>query len=321
MIANKDGVSIPVCVAGNIMADVQSLIVHIGEQLIENEMLSVYKVPSEYLNRYILHISKVEGRSITLSAGTDDGYTGAMMDDAVKLLTDIFNRSGDGSLTDAMYKLFPDPCYMSWIASDLNALSLDMKGFSIQYSSMGSSGLFKGASEEAVTACPEQGRKHSSAIGLISSGTGGGKLIFDSAEVALHYSSAEAEESARKITGSMLGRVFGELVFSRRGVLTDIRGVYRVEPVSSVRFSRIISPDRDVAFGRPVVAHISFGEGEWTIRNKEINLEIKCPRWDDAVRMFHNRFMMCFEAYCAKTAPDMGAFSRYFESLSPVSRD
>lgn len=322
VVANKSGKDIPVIVAGNIMTDVQSLIVHIGEQLIGKEMYAVYKIPSEYLNRFILHISHVEGRSVTLSAGTDDGYTGALMDEAVRILTEIFDRSGDGSLADRIFEMFPDPRYMSWIVSDLNALSSDMSGYSIQYESMGSVGVFKGVPEELSCVEPEPNEQHGSAIGTIIQAPDNLKMVFDFSEINLYFKEDVAKADAKDLSNKMLGRVYGELIFSKRGTLMEIRDIYKVEPVKGLSFKTIVSQDRDVTFATPVYANISYNGKEWAVSNKDANLEIKSARWDDAVRMFHNMFMLCFESCCARknTESCNDPVSKYICSLSPVNR-
>ena len=309
-------------VAGNIMTDIQSLIVHIGEQLIGKEMSAVYKIPPEYLNRFILHISHVEGRSITLSTGSLDGYTGALSDEAVRVLTEIFDRSADGSLPDKIFEMFPDPRYLSWIVSDLNALSSDMSGYSIEYDSMGSVGVFKGVPEALSCVEPEPNEQHGCAIGCIMQAPDNLKMVFDFSEINLYFKEESAKAEAQKLSKKMLGRVYGDLIFSKRGTLLEIRDIYKVEPAGDLCFKTIVSQDRDVTFSSPVTATISYNGKEWALANKDAKLDIKSARWDEVVRTFHNRFMLCFESYCAKkpSDADKDAVSGYIGSLSPVCR-
>ncbi len=296
VISNKEGDDIPVSVAGSIMMDVQSLIVHIGAQLIEKDMMTLYAVPKEYLNRFILHITEVDGRSMTLSTEAADRFTGTLMDDTVKIMTLMMNMAESNSLSDMIENNFPDPKYRSWIIGDLSSLSRDVVGYSIQYAATDVSGTFKGTSKEVISewSYPLPQDHLGMAVGLLYKDPLG-RVCFasDEGDVSLGFNNDEISKSTLELCGNGPCAIKGQLIFSRSGNLTGIEDIVSVEKIPSITFQRIISKDRDVKLSNPVTADISHSPGSkiWTFTNQKLEISVSGNGWDDTVRIFHEKFM------------------------------
>lgn len=313
----RDG-EIPVSVAGRIMMDIQSLIVHIGAQMIEKEMMAVYEVPKEYLNRFILHITEVNGKSMTLSTKAQDKFTGSMMDDAVGMLTCIMD-SDESVLPELIVNMFPDPKYRSWIIQDLDALSRDMKGYSISYDSMEASGTFKGTSEETIPqwTYPLPEDHPGTAVGLLyEDPLGRLRLACDKGDVDLGIPEDRDNTGEAESCGSNPYAVTGHLIFTKEGILSEIRNVEGLRKVQAIEVPRIISKDSDVRLESPVTALISYVPDSklWILSNDRLDISATGRTWDDAVRAFHDAFMERMEGYDADEPK-----GQYFELIRVYS--
>ncbi|UAL08038.1 MAG: hypothetical protein KRP56_01960 [Candidatus Methanogranum gryphiswaldense] len=319
VISNKEGDDIPVSVAGSIMMDIQSLIVHIGAQIIEKDMMTVYTVPKEYLNRFILHITEVDGRSMTLSTEAADRFTGTLMDDTVKVMTLMMNMSESNSLSDMIETTFPDPKYKSWVIGDLSSLSRDVVGYSIQYAATDVSGIFKGASKEVISewSCPLPQDHLGMAVGLLyKDPLGRTCFACDEGDVNLNFNDEEMRTTALGLCDCGPCAVKGHMTFARNGNLIGIDEIISVEKIPSITFSRIISKDRDVKLSNPVTADISHMPGSkiWTFTNSKLDVSVSGNGWDDTIRIFHEKFMERLDEYEAGKSI---AGCKYIKVLAP----
>ena len=314
VISSKENGKIPVYVAGQVMVDVQQLLMDIGEYLTSRALRVQKSMKSELLSRFILYMGADGGISLDTSVDVPEVERfGNIVDDALALTESAMEAMGSGAGGYWMEDNFADAFYRKHIIYDLAALDQHLSSYpecSLMFGPAENPKKFGHLDLEKLSKyLDEKGNVGTGAvIGILTASQSKSKgtrlsLMCGEDKVRLNFTDDESEKAALALVDS--GPVFigGQTVIDDKGTLIEIRQAGGVTPAKSIQFQRLVASNGDVNLTNPVKATINYAPGSWNLRNEETGVSVKHPTWDAAVQAFHDQMVFLWTQYADDDRP------------------
>lgn len=308
VIPNKEGGKIPVYLAGQIMVDIQQLLMDVGEYLTAKELRIQKSMNSDLLSRFILYMGADGSLSMDTSVDVPETETrGNIVDDALDLMERTMDALGNGSGGYWVEDNYTDPFYRKHVTYDILRLSTHLSDFpdcTLMYGPAENPKKYGQADMEKLAAfIRDKGNTGVGAtIGLITSsqskshGTRLSLLCGDN-RVKLTFADRENENAALALADKGPVMIGGKLIVDDKGVLQEISDAGGVTPAESITFHRLLAANGDVVLAKPVKANIIYRDGKWTLKNPETGTSVTHDTWDAAVQAFHDQMVFLWIQY------------------------
>ena len=314
VISNKEGGKVPVYLAGQVMVDIQQIIMDIGEYLTSRALRIQKSMKRELLSRFILYMGADGG--IVLDTAVDKPEVerfGNIVDDALALTESTMEAMGSGAGGYWMEDNYADAFYRKHIIYDLVALDEHMSAFpecTLMFGPAGSPKKFGHVDvEKLYSYVKEKGNIGTGAVvGTITASQSKSKgtrlsLVCEDEKVKLSFADGDSEKAALALVDSGPVIIGGQTVVDDEGNLIEIRQAGGVTPAKTIQFQRLVASNGDINLTNPVKAVINYTPGTWNLRNEETGVSVRHPTWDAAVQAFHDQMVFLWTQYADDDRP------------------
>lgn len=326
----EEGGKIPVYLAGQVMVDVQQILMDVGEYITARELRIQKSMDRGLVSRFMLYMTAEGGISVDTSVDVPDTEArGNIVDDALDLMERTMDALGSGAGGYWMEDNFSDPFYRSHVIYDVVALSehlSEFPGCALMYGSPENLKRFGRVDVQKMASfLKEKGDNGGgAAIGLISSASSKSKgrrffLDTDGGRTRIAFADADAEKAASSIADGSPVIIGGTIVVSEEGGIAEIKDAGVAAPAESIKFKRLLASNADIKLSSPVEARISYSDGKWTLRNEEAGVTVSHETWDSTVQAFHDQMVFLWIEYASKDREFEGEeaeVSEYLKSLA-----
>ena len=308
VISSKENGKIPVYVAGQVMVDVQQLLMDIGEYLTSRALRVQKSMKSELLSRFILYMGADGGISLDTSVDVPEVERfGNIVDDALALTESAMEAMGSGAGGYWMEDNFADAFYRKHIIYDIVSLSQHLAAFpecSLMYGPAENPKKFGQVDVQKMAAfVREKGNIGVGAtIGLITSSQSKSKgirlsLVSGENRARLTFADSDSEKAALALADKGPVMIGGRLVVDDEGNLTEILDAGGVTAAENIMFHRLLAANGDVVLAHPLKANIIYDSGKWTLKNPETGISVTHDSWDETVQAFHDQMVFLWVEY------------------------
>lgn len=306
----EEGGKVPVFLAGQVMVDVQQILMDVGEYLTAKELRIQKSMSYGLISRFMLYMGADGGISVDSSVDVPETEAlGNIVDDALDLVESTMDALGSGAGGYWMEDNYTDAFYRSHVIYDVVALSehlADFPGCALMYGSTENLKRFgKVDVQKMASFLKEKGGSCGGAvIGFISSTSSKSKgarytLTTDSGRARLSFADTEAEKVAASSSDSEPVIVGGTVITSEDGSVTEIRDVRAIAPAASIKFRRLLASNADIKLAKPVEAKITYSGGKWMLRNEDAGVTVSHESWDSTVEAFHDQMVFLWIQYAS----------------------
>ncbi len=307
VVPNEEGGKVPVFLAGQVMVDIQQILMDIGEYLTSRALRIQKSMSRGLISRFLLYMGPDGG--ITLDTTVDApevGDFGNIVDDALELTENTLVAMGSGAGGYWMEDNFGDAFYRKAIIYDLVALDEHLSSFpdcSLMFGPSENPHRFGHVDiEKLASFIKEKGDVGTGAIiGTVSATVSRSKgtmlsIVSGDRKVKLSFVDKDAEKAALALVDrpAIIG---GQIVIDGDGNPVEIRQAGGVTAAESIQFQRLVAANGDVKLAKPVKARIVYAPGSWTLRNDETGISVTHPTWDQAVQAFHDQMVFLWTQY------------------------
>ncbi len=299
LVPNYDkSATVPVSVAGQMMVDVQNLLMDIGSMMVRQELRLQNAIPESLVRRFSLSIDTSFGRNVeTVTEGEDtlmlDALNQLIRELELANMTEGRGESGSHRETLARRKL----------SADLLALADHLDGYDLYYGSGDDMRRFRLTRANALReiASDGSGSLQGAIIGVISQNPTRKNcwLITNGIDtVPITFASNISSMDISLFAGAGPLIASGTVVTDPDGTLKEMRAVIGCYSFPSIRFHRVITPKRDIILLNPVEAIPGYNtKGLWTLDCEDLGISVAKPSWDECVIAFHAYFTFLWETY------------------------
>lgn len=308
VVSEREGGKVPVFLAGQVMVDVQQILMDVGEYITARELRIQKAMSQSMLSKFILYMG-ADG-SVSTDTSVDmpevEGY-GNIVDDALELTERTMDALGSGVGGYWMEDNFADPFYRSHIIYDLVALSEHMSEFpdcTLMYGSEGEPKKFGRVDVQKMAAfLKEKGNTGNGAtLGILSSAVSKSKGVRYTLECAGDKARVTfADEASEKAAAALVGKgpvfIGGTIVYGEDGTILEIRNAGGAAPAESISFRRLVAGNGDIKLANPVKASISYNGEKWKLYNEGTGISVAQDTWDATVQVFHDQMVFLWTEY------------------------
>lgn len=308
VVPNDENGKIPVFLAGQVMVDVQQILMDIGEYLTAKELRIQKSMSQTLVSKFMLFMNPDGSISTDTSVNAPEveGY-GSLVDDALDLLEKTLDALGSGVGGYWMEDNYSDGFYRDHVIYDVAALYEHLSAFpgcTLMYGTGGEPKKFGRVDMGKLAAfIQDKGGKYSGAtVGILSSAPSKSKrtryfLDCGGNRVRLNFADAESEKAAAAYVGKGPVFVGGTIINDDEGTITEIASAGGVAPATGIQFRRLVAPGGDVKLGKPLKADISFDGEKWKLSNEDVGTSVSHATWDESVQAFHDRMIFLWTEY------------------------
>ena len=307
VVPNEEGGKIPVYLAGQIMVDIQQILMDIGEYLTARELRIQNSMKQDLLSRFLLYMGSDGSISMDTSFALPEiTEFGNLVDDAMDLTQMTLEALGSGVGGYWVDDHIQDPFYKKHIVYDVVALNNHLASFpecSLMFGPSDNPKKFGQVDMEKMASyIREKGNMGAGAtIGVISvipSKSKGPRinLLRGEDRVRLSFADQQSEKAALALDGKpvMIG---GMLIIDNDGKLVEIRDAGGITEAKEIQFRRLVASNGDVMLKNQVKAELSMSDGKWTLKNADTGVSVTHESWDSAVQAFHDQMVFLFTEY------------------------
>lgn len=287
---------VPIIVAGQIMVDVQNLLTDVGELMVRQELRTQRLLPDGVRDRFSLKMQGYGGASGSRGDST-------LLEDALSQLCIELDRANLASTIPQETSNHIEAAGRKRIASDVLALAKHLEGYILTYGSEGAMRKFRMNARQSLEkeAAMDLSAMPSAVIGVISRDPEHSNRWLISSGEPMPISFADSVDRSDILSYPGFGPLIavGNVVFGDDGEPCGIKEVTSCYMFPSVRFHRIITPERDLLLLNPVEACPSYNADKkaWVLTNEDLGIDVSKPSWDSAVASFHEYLMFLWETY------------------------
>lgn len=296
---DDENASVPVSVAGQTMVDIQNLLNDIGSLMVRQELRLQNAIPADLMRRFSLSMDAPTGDGVDTVSEGDDGL---MLDALNKLIEELElanmaeSRGEAGNHREALAR--------RKLSKDLIALAEHLEGYDLYYGRGEDLKRFRLTRMDAVRRIADDTSMsfQSAVIGTISQDPvrrnrwliSNGK---DSVPITFASNISTTDIPLFSEAGPLIAS--GTVVMDEDGGLKEMRAVVGCYSFPSVKFHRIITPERDILLLNPVEANPGYNraKGLWTLDCEDLGISESKPSWDECVEAFHEYFAFLWETY------------------------
>ncbi len=314
--------TVPVSVAGQTMVDVQNILLDIGSMMVRQELRLQNTIPENLIRRFSLSMDVSSGRNVeTVTEGED-----TLMLDA---LNQLIKELELVNMTEGRWELgsHRETLVRRKLSADLLTLADHLDGYDLYYGSGDNMRRFRLTRMDALRKIAGDGSEsiQGAIIGVISHDTVHKNRWLISNGVDTVPITFASNISSTDITlfaeaGPLIAS--GIVVTDSDGTLKEMRAVVRCYSFPSVRFHRVITPERDIILLNPVEAIPGHNaKGLWTLDCKDLGISVAKSSWDKCVIAFHAYFTFLWETYAESDSEFEGEEQEVRElllSMAPV---
>lgn len=310
----RDGESkIPISVAGNVLADIQNILTHIGEYLIMRDLKLQNSVDIKLSGLFDLYMDPTAG----VTMGTSSLSTSGIVDDALALMERTLTGMGSGAGGYWIDDTFSDPRFRRSIVRDIIKLASDLRkkgGYCLRFSA---DSMFDNVDTERLQEYLERMNMANDdatcgVIRSVSSRSGradGLRLEIGEERLKLSFITPEVEEDAFRLKDRSV-IVAGRIRYSGERI-SEVSDIGKVVPFDTIKLKRMISGEGDVSLSEPLKVGVGIdSSGMWSLRNDDLGIRISKAVWDEAVVAFHDYFMFLWNYYLQKDDEDLSEEER-----------
>ena len=308
VVPNEEGRKIPVFLAGQVMVDIQQILMDVGEYLTSRALRVQKTMKKGLISRFLLYMTPEGGISIDTSADLPEvGEFGNIVDDAIQLTEGTMEAMGSGAGGYWMEDNYADPFYRRHIIYDLAALDQHLSAFpeySLMFGPSDNPKKFGHVDMMRLAAfLDEKGDVGTGAvIGILNASVSKSKgtrlsLLCGDDRVKLSFADKASEDAALTLVDKGPVIIGGQTVVDGDGNLLEIRQAGGVKAADSIQFNRLVASNGDVKLSNPVKVTIRYSPGSWTLRNEETGISVTHPTWDESVQAFHDQMVFLWTQY------------------------
>lgn len=330
VVPNEEGGRVPVFLAGQVMVDIQQILLDIGEYLTSRALRVQRSMNRGLVSRFLLYMDSNGGIAMDTSVNVPEvDSLGNIVDDALELTESTLTAMGEGAGGYWMEDNFADAFYRKHIIFDLAALDEHLSAFpecSLMFGPAGSPKKFGHVNIEKLAAfVKEKGNIGTGAvIGTLTasqSKSKGTRLILVSGDrrIRLSFADADSEKAALALADKGPVIIGGQTVIDDEGTVVEIRQAGGVTAADTMQFNRLVASNGDVKLAKPIKVTIRYSPGSWTLRNEDTGVSVTHPTWDAAVQAFHDQMVFLWTQYFDDARPLEGEEAEirdYLKSLS-----
>ena len=330
VIPDKEDGKVPVYLAGQVMVDIQQLLMDVGEYLTAKELRIQRSMNSDLLSRFILYMGADGSMTMDTSVNVPETETrGNIVDDALELMERTMDALGNGSGGSWVEDNYTDPFYRKHVTYDILRLSThlsDFPGCTLMYGPADNPKRYGQADMEKLSAfIRDKGNEGVGAtIGLIVSSQSKSKgtrlsLLQGENRVRLNFADDENEKAALALADKGPVMIGGKLIVDDKGSLIEIAQAGGVTAAENIVFHRLLAANGDVVLSKPLKANIIYNDGKWTLKNPETGTSVTHDSWDATVQAFHDQMVFLWIQYADSTEQFEGEEAEirdYFLSLT-----
>lgn len=330
VVPNEEGRKVPVFLAGQVMVDIQQILMDVGEYLTSRALRIQKSMNRGLISRFLLYMTPEGGISIDTEADLPEvGEFGNIVDDALQLTESTMEAIGSGAGGYWMEDNYADPFYRRHIIYDLVALDEHLSAFpeySLMFGPADNPKKFGHVDVQKMAAfVREKGQIGTGAvIGLLTASVSKSKgtrlnLMCGDDRVRLSFADRDSENAALALVDKGPVIIGGQTVIDENGTLQEIRQAGGVKAADSIQFNRLVASNGDVRLSNPIKVTIRYAPGSWTLRNEETGVSVTHPTWDKAVQAFHDQMVFLWTQYSDPEKPLEGEEAEIRDYLRTLS--
>ncbi len=306
VIPAEEGGKVPVFLAGQVMVDIQQMLMDIGEYLTTKELRIQKGIGRALISRFILYMG-ADGALDTAVDVPETESRGNIVDDALTVMENMMDAVGSGAGGYWMEDNFTDAFYRKHIIYDIVSLSQHLAAFpdcSLMYGPAENPKRFGQVDVQKMAAfVREKGNIGVGAtIGLISAQQSKSKgtrlsLISGDSRARLSFADRDSENAALALADKGPVMIGGRLVVDDDGNLTEILDAGGVTAAENIMFRRLLAANGDIVLSQPLRANIIYDSGKWTLKNPETGISVTHDSWDETVQAFHDQMVFLWVEY------------------------
>ncbi len=312
VVPNEENGKVPVFLAGQVMVDIQQMLIDIGAYLTAKALRVQKSMNEKLISRFMLYLGPEGGLCLDTSVSeTEVDSHGNIVDDALALTESVLEAMGSGNGGYWMEDNFADAFYRKCVIYDLVELERHLSAFPECTMYFGPSENPKKFGhvdiEKMASFVKEKGNIGTGAvIGTIAAQQSKSKgtrlfLMCGDDRVRLSFADADAEKAALALANKGPVILGGQTVLAEDGTLTEIRQAGGITAAESIQFRRLVAGNGDVVLTNPVKAKIEYSPGSWRLKNEETGVSVTHPTWDAAVQAFHDQMVFLWTQYSDDT--------------------
>ena len=308
VIPNEDGGKVPVFLAGQVMVDIQQMLMDVGEYLTAKELRIQKSMGRALLSRFILYMGADGSMTFDTAVNVPETESrGNIVDDALTLMESTMDAIGSGAGGYWMEDNYSDAFYRKHVIYDIVSLSQHLSAFpecSLMYGPAENPKRFGQADVQKMASfVREKGNIGVGAtVGLIVSSQSKSKgtrlsLVCGESRARLSFADNENEKAALALADKGPVMIGGRMVVDDDGNLTEILDAGGVTAAENIMFHRLLAANGDVVLAHPLKANIIYDSGKWTLKNPETGISVTHDSWDEAVQAFHDQMVFLWVEY------------------------
>jgi len=288
-----------VAVAGQIMVDVQKLLMDIGCTDVRTALRIQNEIPEQLKKKFELTIGGSDdyGMGTGPSEGNDDA-----MESAMTSLCETLDFLGKGAVGSWMTDRFEDEDSRCLIAQDLIDLNDHLQGYILEYGTPDDVKTFRNLDRERILAYTMKDDEVSGAIGVVQKdGSRKNRWYLTNDRYLVPLGFSRNIDPSDIPTFAEAGPVIltGHVKRNAEGHIASIDRVTGCYYLSDLKFFKIITKDGDRELLNPLIGKAGYNAQTdiWSLRNDQLGINVKKSSWDECMVAFHEYALFLFQRY------------------------